>query len=977
MSKTLLILLTSFVIALMTQPAPADGPGKDMFEVDREDVFEFAQKPQVTRRGDEVTVAFETKGFCDVTVVVEDSGGRIIRHLASGVLGPNAPEPFEKNSKRQTLVWDGKDDSGAYVDDKEAVSVRVSLGLKPQFERTLFWDPGKPSAQGAGSAYSGQRLVFAPAPEGVYVYDSGQGVDHLRLFDHDGDYVRTIYPFPADKMDDVEGLIYHRFPDGVELPIKPNWLQSTFLMSGTNCIRPTYRDGQYRGIQHRGIANGGITGSGAEGIAVANGRIALFSTHLSRIATDGSSGGLNLHGPDLALRYDSPLWTADPRRDEGDARFIRPKRAALSPDGEWLYLTRYNETFPGSWGVVFWRHMVMRIRYDGDGEPEVFVGSINESGDADGQFKKPADVAVDREGRVYVADHSNDRVQVFNPDGEHITNISVRRPTQIDIHHETGEIFVFSWALPVTGRTSFRGTTPTVDSSEANFFNLTKFSPLPNPEQVESWDLQRPTGLSRTRPSNVDIDAVVDTWADPPRVWITARSPARSRNTHGQGAMLLSLKDGEATVERDLLNEAVRNIRRVRPAPFNRQRLYVNHANGMLYLVEGDSSHGKAFRQVVRIDPETGRTREIDLPMSAEDMAFDLEGYAYLRTSDMIIRFQADSWREVPFDYGEERERHHFGSGGSERSTHILSGAMFPGNKGFHQGGMHVSANGNIVVAALYDHMERRGEEDRHGMEGYLPSLYPGRRWGAGQSRLGVILVHIIDRHGNMVYDDAVPGLHVHINGTAIDANNNVYLLNASPIVIDGEEHFNDHAGTLMKFSPRDGRLLASGGAPVPLTNTPDRPNDLRRPSAWVEGAEWMYGGVGWGGHNYSTGCSCPNARFSLDYLARSFTPEVDRYNVGVLDSAGNLILRVGQYGNVDDGKPLVEDGGPPNNRSIGGDETALMFAPYVATHTDHRLYIADPGNARIVSVKLNYHTDEIVSLKDVPDTGAPGQRPE
>ncbi len=32
---------------------------------------------------------------------------------------------------------------------KDAVRVRVSLGLKPQFERTLFWHPGKPASQAA------------------------------------------------------------------------------------------------------------------------------------------------------------------------------------------------------------------------------------------------------------------------------------------------------------------------------------------------------------------------------------------------------------------------------------------------------------------------------------------------------------------------------------------------------------------------------------------------------------------------------------------------------------------------------------------------------------------------------------------------------------------------------------------------------------------------------------------------------------
>ena len=42
----------------------------------------------------------------------------------------------------------------------------------------------------------------------------------------------------------------------------------------------------------------------------------------------------------------------------------------------------------------------------------------------------------------------------------------------------------------------------------------------------------------------------------------------------------------------------------------------------------------------------------------------------------------------------------------------------------------------------------------------------------------------------------------------------------------------------------------------------------------------------------------------------------------------------------------------------------------YVATHTDRRLFIADQGNARILSVKLGYHAEERVALKEVQDQG-------
>lgn len=111
---------------------------KDELSVKRERIFEFARNPRISQNGDTVTIQFETKAFCDVTIAVESNGGKIVRHLASGVLGPNAPKPFQRKSKAQTLVWDGKDDQGRYINKKAAYRVRVSLGLKPKFEKALF-----------------------------------------------------------------------------------------------------------------------------------------------------------------------------------------------------------------------------------------------------------------------------------------------------------------------------------------------------------------------------------------------------------------------------------------------------------------------------------------------------------------------------------------------------------------------------------------------------------------------------------------------------------------------------------------------------------------------------------------------------------------------------------------------------------------------------------------------------------------------
>jgi len=188
--------------------------------------------------------------------------------------------------------------------------------------------------------------------------------------------------------------------------------------------------------------------------------------------------------------------------------------------------------------------------------------------------------------------------------------------------------------------------------------------------------------------------------------------------------------------------------------------------------------------------------------------------------------------------------------------------------------------------------------------------------------------------------------------------------------------YFNDGTCTLMKFKPGRGRILSTRHTPAPLTAgaRPKRPADLAPfpGPAWVDGADWLYGGVGWSGKKWE-GCCCWNARFGLDDFGRTFAPETDRYKVAVLDTNGNLILRVGRYGNVDDGLPFGKRSGampgePPYQRSIGGDEVSLFHAPYVASHTDRRLFIADPGNGRVVSVRLDYHATASVRLGEVPD---------
>lgn len=101
-----------------------------------EEVFEFSEKPQVIKEGNNWFITFATKSKCDVTVSILDKDGKVVRHLASGVLGLNAPSSFQQGTLKQKLRWNGKDDH-----DKPIITfgckIQTSLGVTPQFSRIL------------------------------------------------------------------------------------------------------------------------------------------------------------------------------------------------------------------------------------------------------------------------------------------------------------------------------------------------------------------------------------------------------------------------------------------------------------------------------------------------------------------------------------------------------------------------------------------------------------------------------------------------------------------------------------------------------------------------------------------------------------------------------------------------------------------------------------------------------------------------
>ncbi len=183
----------------------------------REEIFEFIQKPKVERHANTWVIRFTSKAACDATVSIVDQEGRIIRHLASGVLGKNAPWPFQQNTLAQRIEWDGTDDQGKRIADPGSYRVKVGLGLKATFERNIGYCPfsipfGKGGSQLKESAEhlkAGTIYVVARGTGGeLYVLGTPLHAAYQGRVFKDGQYVRTFWPPSADEVPKLSAFGY-------------------------------------------------------------------------------------------------------------------------------------------------------------------------------------------------------------------------------------------------------------------------------------------------------------------------------------------------------------------------------------------------------------------------------------------------------------------------------------------------------------------------------------------------------------------------------------------------------------------------------------------------------------------------------------------------------------------------------------------------------------------------------------------------
>jgi len=454
----------------------------------------FTEKPSVTSAGGAVKIAFAVSASTDVEVAVLSADGKIVRHLAAGVLGgKKAPPAPLKPGLAQQLVWDGKDDAGQNAGGRP-FSVRVRIGAAGKFGRVI----GDPSVIGDaiyGLATDEKGNLYV-ASGGVY---SSQPVLTIKVFDRKGAYLRTVLPMPASlKPGQVAAFGKSRRIDGRLTPENHGLLVPYVQPGGvTAFVGNTIRDGVLRLVNTAGrlcsIRTDGSAVAWAKApkamspsggpMCWAVGKDALYMTGWWNRRSTQSKGKIK---PE-----DGRIFKVDPAT--GNATEFA--RIDVPADSYWLKETNG------------WYHFKNWARKNGCAAMHGMV--------------------VDKGGRLIVCDRVNQRLAVYSTDGKCVGETKIDWPDLV--------------ALSPRDKTVYVTTRKIIDGYKAiNEFRVVKLSAA-----VDGKVLAETTLRGKNAPS-----MALDATADPAVIWLS--------NVGKEGEAIVRVEDrGKSFAVTGRLNEGM------------------------------------------------------------------------------------------------------------------------------------------------------------------------------------------------------------------------------------------------------------------------------------------------------------------------------------------------------------------------------------------------------------------------------------
>ncbi|MCX7591303.1 MAG: hypothetical protein N2255_06710, partial [Kiritimatiellae bacterium] len=341
----------------------------------------FSVKPRAVKTAEGVVIRFALTAPTDVEVAVLDKDGTVVRHLAAGMLGKNAPHPFRKDSLEQELVWDGRADDGTMIagdNTRGPFRIRIAAGMSVEFAGTAFGSEAKANilmnVQGLGVGPDGRLYVLSERWTRAWWRGTA-----IHVFKRTGEYERTIKPFPASLPAERLGhLTALRDERGRAVPVIYRVLAMTYY---------PYEDIE----QHMAVTP--------------DGNLHFFVIRAAYYKDRENEKWLASLGPDGGLAYSA--YTGGEIRGEsahGDV-YLAP-----SSDGRAVFATGIHRG-QGEGGdgrpnlpVVF------KIELPGRNEVSVFFGDPKQAGADKGHLGDARGIATDGRNRLFVGDRANNRV---------------------------------------------------------------------------------------------------------------------------------------------------------------------------------------------------------------------------------------------------------------------------------------------------------------------------------------------------------------------------------------------------------------------------------------------------------------------------------------------------------------------------------------------------------------------------------------
>jgi DNA-binding beta-propeller fold protein YncE len=376
--------------------------------------------PDITKKGDKATISFTVSEKADVEVAVLDSKGKVVRHLAAGVVGSTKAAPPLKPGLSQTIDWDGKNDFKEKAEDGP-FKVRVRAGTGVKFGIFIGAEPNNFGAV-EGVAADEDGNIYMIGSRGA----SNQMAMNLRVFDSNGKYLREVIPFPANLEPGAMKEVARWDPD-----------LKAFRPRNLRNLNPDFY-GQPGGYW----ANPALT------LVAASKKYGIVLSDSNKLCILEPSGAVR--GSKFAGRKLGRL----PNSGGG------PVRMAISPDGKWLYLsgpfsskTRYGHVFndayppgriyrtPLNSNEKFTEFVTIPVAHE-NGQGGAWRKACSNLGHFTTSKGPVAGISVDAKGNVYVANREQGCVSVFDESGEQIGKVDIKNPWLLAVHPQKGTIYV-------------------------------------------------------------------------------------------------------------------------------------------------------------------------------------------------------------------------------------------------------------------------------------------------------------------------------------------------------------------------------------------------------------------------------------------------------------------------------------------------------------------------------------------------------